>query len=80
MEREAEVRNYSGILIGGVMDSGILRQGEELGPKQAEALAAPPNKQKYHIKFTLEFRESKEGFLGGSAGLPMSDMLEIASD
>lgn len=39
------------------MGSGILREGEELGPKQAEALAAPPNEQKYHMKFTLEFRE-----------------------
>lgn len=53
-----------------------VKQGEEFGPTQAEALVAHPtphNKQKC-MKPTVEPREFKEGFLGSSAGLSMVDM------
>lgn len=57
-----------------------VRQGEEVGPKQVEALVAPQNKQRWYTKSTLESRETKEVFLRGSAGLFIVDMVEPVSN
>lgn len=53
---------------------------EELGPKLATVLVAPPKQAEVFVKPTLESRESKEGFLGGLAGLSMVDMVELGSN